>query len=234
MNESCPHRYAARIGGRVRASGCKLVCTCSACCPCPLARCSRGLCCAHTHTHTHTHIHTLCSRRSDRWRRRRGLGAGMGGGGGLRSNVFSQKGAVIHAFARASSNSSLVNLFRFGKDNNSSRRVSLNIELELNNLNSILSRSAVTPVFPLSPAPRSRSRSPLSNPPRTRLDRVSGKVNSLRTDLGNHTPPTVLVPAAQNGQELCHTGIASGPCRHRRGGNPTRVKRIKVKCSTSK
>jgi len=38
----------------------------------------------------------------------------------------------------------------FGKENNSSRRVILKIELrlELNNLNSILSRSAVTPVFP--------------------------------------------------------------------------------------
>ena len=36
----------------------------------------------------------------------------------------------------------------FGKENNSSRRVILQIELELNNLNSILSRSAVTPVFP--------------------------------------------------------------------------------------
>ena len=39
--------------------------------------------------------------------------------------------------------------FCFGKENNSSRRVALKIELELNNLNSILSRSAVTPVFPL-------------------------------------------------------------------------------------
>ena len=39
--------------------------------------------------------------------------------------------------------------FFFGKENNSSRRVILKIELELNNLNSILSRSAVTPVFPL-------------------------------------------------------------------------------------
>jgi len=38
--------------------------------------------------------------------------------------------------------------FFFGKENNSSRRVILKIELELNNLNSILSRSAVTPVFP--------------------------------------------------------------------------------------
>jgi len=38
--------------------------------------------------------------------------------------------------------------FCFGKENNSSRRVILKIELELNNLNSILSRSAVTPVFP--------------------------------------------------------------------------------------
>jgi len=37
----------------------------------------------------------------------------------------------------------------FGKENNSSRRVILQIELELNKLNSILSRSAVTPVFPL-------------------------------------------------------------------------------------
>jgi len=37
----------------------------------------------------------------------------------------------------------------FGKENNSSRRVILKIELELNNLNSILSRSAVTQVFPL-------------------------------------------------------------------------------------
>ena len=36
----------------------------------------------------------------------------------------------------------------FGTENNSSRRVILKIELELNNLNSILSRSAVTPVFP--------------------------------------------------------------------------------------
>jgi len=39
--------------------------------------------------------------------------------------------------------------FCFGKKNNSSRRVILKIELELNNLNSILSRSAVTTVFPL-------------------------------------------------------------------------------------
>jgi len=39
--------------------------------------------------------------------------------------------------------------FCFGKENNSSRRVILKIELELNNLNSILSRSAVTPVIPL-------------------------------------------------------------------------------------
>jgi len=38
--------------------------------------------------------------------------------------------------------------FCFGKENTSSRRVILKIELELNNLNSILSRSAVTPVFP--------------------------------------------------------------------------------------
>ena len=38
--------------------------------------------------------------------------------------------------------------FCFGKENNSSRRVILKIELEINNLNSILSRSAVTPVFP--------------------------------------------------------------------------------------
>ena len=38
--------------------------------------------------------------------------------------------------------------FCFGKENNSSRRVILKIELELNNLNSILSRSVVTPVFP--------------------------------------------------------------------------------------
>ena len=38
--------------------------------------------------------------------------------------------------------------FFFGKENNSSRRVILKIELELNDLNSILSRSAVTPVFP--------------------------------------------------------------------------------------
>ena len=38
--------------------------------------------------------------------------------------------------------------FCFGKENNSSRRVILKIELELNNLNPILSRSAVTPVFP--------------------------------------------------------------------------------------
>ena len=36
--------------------------------------------------------------------------------------------------------------FCFGKENNSSRRVILKIELELNNLNSILSRSAETPV----------------------------------------------------------------------------------------
>jgi len=33
-------------------------------------------------------------------------------------------------------------------ENSSSRRVILKIELELNNLNSILSRSAMTPVFP--------------------------------------------------------------------------------------
>ena len=39
--------------------------------------------------------------------------------------------------------------FCFGKENNSSRRVILKIELELNNPNSILSRSAVTPVFPV-------------------------------------------------------------------------------------
>ena len=39
--------------------------------------------------------------------------------------------------------------FFFGKENNSLRRVILKIELELNNLNSILSRSAVTPVFPI-------------------------------------------------------------------------------------
>jgi len=39
--------------------------------------------------------------------------------------------------------------FFFGKENNSSRRVILKIELELNNLHSILSRSAVTPVFPM-------------------------------------------------------------------------------------
>ena len=38
--------------------------------------------------------------------------------------------------------------FCFGKENNSSRRVILKIELERNNLNSILSRSAVTPVSP--------------------------------------------------------------------------------------
>jgi len=38
--------------------------------------------------------------------------------------------------------------FCFGKENNSSRRVILKIELEINNLNSNLSRSAVTPVFP--------------------------------------------------------------------------------------
>jgi len=37
----------------------------------------------------------------------------------------------------------------FGKESNSSRRVILKIKLELNNLNSILSRSAVTPVFPV-------------------------------------------------------------------------------------
>jgi len=36
----------------------------------------------------------------------------------------------------------------FGEESNSSRRVILKIELELNNLSSILSRSAVTPVFP--------------------------------------------------------------------------------------
>ena len=36
----------------------------------------------------------------------------------------------------------------FGKENNSSRRVISKIEPELNKLNSILSRSAVTPVFP--------------------------------------------------------------------------------------
>jgi len=36
--------------------------------------------------------------------------------------------------------------FSFGKENNSSRRVILKIELELNKINSILSRSAVTPV----------------------------------------------------------------------------------------
>ena len=40
--------------------------------------------------------------------------------------------------------------FFFGKANNSSRRVISKIELELNNLNSILSLSAVTPVFPSS------------------------------------------------------------------------------------
>jgi len=39
--------------------------------------------------------------------------------------------------------------FCFGEENDSSRRVILKIELELNNLNSILSRSAVTQVFPL-------------------------------------------------------------------------------------
>ena len=39
--------------------------------------------------------------------------------------------------------------FCFGRENNSSRRVILKIELELNNLNSILSRSAVTLVFPV-------------------------------------------------------------------------------------
>ena len=39
-------------------------------------------------------------------------------------------------------------VFCFGKENDSSRRVILKIGLELNNLNSILSRSAVTPVFP--------------------------------------------------------------------------------------
>ena len=37
----------------------------------------------------------------------------------------------------------------FGKEKNSPRRVILKIELEINNLNSILSRSAVTPVFPV-------------------------------------------------------------------------------------
>ena len=45
--------------------------------------------------------------------------------------------------------------FFFGKENNSSRRVTLKIELELNNLNTILSRSAVTPVFPLPTNPTS-------------------------------------------------------------------------------
>ena len=39
--------------------------------------------------------------------------------------------------------------FCFGKENNSSRRVILKIKLEIHNLNSILSRSAVTPVFPI-------------------------------------------------------------------------------------
>jgi len=39
--------------------------------------------------------------------------------------------------------------FCFGKENEASRRDILKIELELNNLNSILSRSAVTPVFPI-------------------------------------------------------------------------------------
>ena len=38
--------------------------------------------------------------------------------------------------------------FCFGKESDSSRRVILKIKLELNNLNSILSRSAVTLVFP--------------------------------------------------------------------------------------
>jgi len=37
----------------------------------------------------------------------------------------------------------------FGRENNSSRRDILKIEPELNNKNSILSRSAVTPVFPI-------------------------------------------------------------------------------------
>ena len=36
----------------------------------------------------------------------------------------------------------------FGEESNFSRRIILKIELELNNLNSFLSRSAVTPVFP--------------------------------------------------------------------------------------
>ena len=39
--------------------------------------------------------------------------------------------------------------FCFSEESTSSQRVLLKIELELNNLNSILSRSAVTPVFPL-------------------------------------------------------------------------------------
>ena len=38
--------------------------------------------------------------------------------------------------------------FCLGEESNSSRRVILKIELELNNLNSVLSRSAMTPVFP--------------------------------------------------------------------------------------
>ena len=38
--------------------------------------------------------------------------------------------------------------FALGEKRNSSRRVILKIQLEVNNLNSILSRSAVTPVFP--------------------------------------------------------------------------------------
>jgi len=48
--------------------------------------------------------------------------------------------------------------FCFSKENNSSRKVILKIELELNNLNSILSRSAVTPVFPTAPAADFRGR----------------------------------------------------------------------------
>ena len=53
--------------------------------------------------------------------------------------------------------------FCFGKENNSSLRVILKIELELNKLNSILSRSAVTPVFPLPLAQAKACRESLMN-----------------------------------------------------------------------
>jgi len=57
--------------------------------------------------------------------------------------------------------------FCFGQANNSSRRIILKIELELNNLNSILSRSAVTPVFPSLPTPaRKHARRIPEYPPR--------------------------------------------------------------------